>query len=140
MLTLQGCTSSHTLSPLTAVYTTCTRQPSSESPTRVSAMTYLNTQVSSPGLSPIQVPSAGSPAEVSHTAPNDVNRVPEIPNGYSVHLATYLPHQSTPRGSALSTTSSKLQHQKLLATPEQRTWVNKKSSEVIFQGPMYGSS
>src|SRR3954464_15521492 len=65
MLTLQGCTSSHTLSPLIAVYTTCTRQPSSGSPVRVSATAYLNTQVSSPGLSPIQVPSAGSPAEVS---------------------------------------------------------------------------
>ena len=57
MLTLQGCTSSHTLSPLTAVYTTCTRQPSSGSPTWVSATTYLNTQVPSPGLSPIRVPS-----------------------------------------------------------------------------------
>src|SRR3954467_13444948 len=69
MLTLQGCTSSHTLSPLTAVYTTCTRQPSSGSPARVSATAYLNTQVSSPGLSPIRVPSAGSPAEVSATGP-----------------------------------------------------------------------
>src|SRR3954469_352344 len=57
MLTLQGCTSSHTLSPLTAVYTTCTRQPASGSPARVSATAYLNTQVSSPGLSPIRVPS-----------------------------------------------------------------------------------
>src|SRR3954465_7883802 len=69
MLTLQGCTSSHMLSPLIAVYTTCTRQPSSGSPARVSAMTYLNTQVSSPGLSPIQVPSAGSPAQVSTYGP-----------------------------------------------------------------------
>src|SRR3954462_1831830 len=31
-------------------------------------------------------------------------------------------------------------HQKLLATPEQRTRVIKKSSGVIFQGPMHGSS
>src|SRR3954467_210073 len=69
MLTLQGCTSSHMLSPLTAVYTTCTRQPSSGSPARVSATAYLNTQVSSPGLSPIRVPSAGSPAEVSPNGP-----------------------------------------------------------------------
>ena len=140
MLTLQGCTSSHTLSPLTAVYTTCTRQPSSGSPMWVSATACLNTQVSSPGLSPIQVPSAGSPAEVSHTAPNDVNRVPEIPNGYSVHPATYLPHHSPPLRSALSTASSSYKHQKLLATPGQRTRVNKKSSGVIFQGPMHGSS
>src|SRR4051812_8892096 len=69
MLTLQGCTSSHTLSPLIAVYSTCTRQPSSGSPARVSATAYLNTQVSSPGLSPIRVPSAGSPAEVSTNGP-----------------------------------------------------------------------
>src|SRR3954468_7702705 len=69
MLTLQGCTSSHTLSPLIAVYTTCTRQPSSGSPTRVSATAYLNTQVSSTGLSPIQVPSARSPIEVSTYGP-----------------------------------------------------------------------
>ena len=46
-ITLQGCTSSHTLPPLIAVYTTCTRQPSSGSPTWVSATAYLNTQVSS---------------------------------------------------------------------------------------------
>ena len=31
-------------------------------------------------------------------------------------------------------------HQKLLATPGQRTRVDKKSSGVIFQGPMHGSS
>ena len=69
ILTLRGCTSSHTHPPLIAVYTTCTRQPSRGSPTRVSATAYLNTQVSSPGLSPIQVPSAGSPAEVSTNGP-----------------------------------------------------------------------
>src|ERR671919_131038 len=69
MLTLQGCTSSYMLSPLTAVYTTCTRQPSSGSPTRVSATAYPNTQVSSPGVSPIQVPCIGSPAEVSTYGP-----------------------------------------------------------------------
>ena len=38
-----GGTSSYTLSPLTVVYTTCTRQPSSGSPTWVSATTYLIT-------------------------------------------------------------------------------------------------
>ena len=125
MLTLQGCTSSYTLSPHTVVYTTCTRQPSSGSPTWVSATAYLNTQVSSPGLSPIQVPSAGSPAEVSHTAPNDVNRVPEIPNGYSVHRATYLPHHSPPLRSALSTASSRLQ------TPETtcNSWTEDKGDQ-----------
>src|SRR3954471_8144787 len=86
MLTLQRCTSSHTLSPLIVVYTTCTRQPSSGSPARVSATAYLNTQVSSPGLSPIQVPSAGSPAEVSTYGPErceqssrDTKRAPDTP-------------------------------------------------------------
>ena len=39
LITLQGCTSSHTLSPLIAVYSACTRQPSSGSPARVSATT-----------------------------------------------------------------------------------------------------
>ena len=55
-ITLQGCTSSHTLSPLIAVYTTCTRQPSSGSPPRVSSTNWLTTQASSPDLSPIRVP------------------------------------------------------------------------------------
>ena len=64
------------------------------------------------GLSPIQVPSAGSPAEVSHTAPNDVNRVPEAPNG---RLGTpgHVPAASEPTlGSALHTASS------ILRTPK----------------------
>ena len=111
-ITLQGCTSSHTLSPLTAMYTTCTRQPSSRSPTRVSATAYLNTQVSSPGLSPIQVPSAGSPAEVSTYGPKqcvqgsrDTKRAPGTP----CHVPTA--SQPTPQ-SALSTASS------ILQTPE----------------------
>src|SRR3954463_11594593 len=119
MLTLQGCTSSHTLSPLIAVYTTCTRQPSSGSPARVSATTRLTTQVSSPGLSPIQVPSAGSPAEVSTTAPNDVYRVPEAPNGRLGTPATYLPHHSPPLGQRCARPPVYYEHQKLLATPGQ---------------------
>ena len=140
MLTLQGCTSTHTLSPLTAVYTTCTRQPSSGGPARVSATAYLNTQVSSPGLSPIQVPSAGSPAEVSTYGPERCVRGSETPNGRPACPATCLPHHSPPLRSALRTAPAYYKHQKLLATPGQRTRVNKKSSGVIFQGPMYGSS
>ena len=102
MLTLQGCTYSHTLSPLIAIYTTCTRQPSSGSPTRVSATAYLNTQVSSPGLSPIQVPSAGSPGEVSTYGPERCEQGPEMPNGRPAYPATvYLPQHSPPLGSAL---------------------------------------
>ena len=125
MITLQGCTSSHTLPPLTVVYTTCTRQASSGSPTRVSATAYLNTQVSSPGLSPIQVPSAGSPAEVSTYGPERCVQGSVTPNGYSVHPATYLPHHSPPLRSALSTASS------ILQTPETtcNSWTEDKGDQ-----------
>ena len=140
ILTLQGCTSSHTLSPLTAVYTTCTRQPSSGSPTWVSATAYLNTQVSSPGLSPIRVPSMRRSGRSFAHSPKRCEQGSVTPNGRPVYPATCLPHHSPPLRSALSTASSILQTQKLLATPGQRTRVNKKSSGVIFQGPMYGSS
>src|SRR3954469_11740636 len=94
MLTLQGCTSSHTLSPLTAVYTTCTRQPSSGSPARVSATAYLNTQVSSPGLSPIRVPSAGSPAEVSTSGPERCEQGPRHQTG--ARLPGHVPPATQP--------------------------------------------
>src|SRR3954468_22889134 len=112
MLTLQGCPSAHTLSPLTIVYTTCTRQPSSGSPARVSATAYLNTQVSSPGLSPIQVPSAGSPAEVSTYGPERCEQGSRDTKRAPVNHATCLPHHSPPLGSALPTASS------ILQTPE----------------------
>ena len=108
-ITLQGCTSSHTLSPLIAVYTTCTQQPSSGSPAMVSATAYLNTQASSPGLSPIQVPSAGSPAEVSTYGPERCVQGSATPNGRPAYPATCLPHHSPPLGSALRTSSSMLQ-------------------------------
>ena len=125
MLTLQGCTSSHTLSPLTAVYTTCTRQPSSGSPTRVSAMTYLNTQVSSPGLSPIQVPSAGSPAEVSTYGPERCVQGSRTPNG-RLGTPCHEPTVSQPTPwSALSTASN------LLQTPETtcNSWTEDKGEQ-----------
>ena len=141
MLTLQGCTSSHTLSPLTAVYTTCTRQPSSGSPTRVSATDYLNTQVSSPGLSPIQVPSVGSPAEVSTYGPERCvqgSRGTKRASRYTMPRAYRI--TAHPSGQRCPPPPAYYKHQKLLATPGQRTRVIKKSSGVIFQGPMYGSS
>ena len=134
MLTLQGCTSTHTLSPLTAVYTTCTRQPSSGSPTWVSATAYLNTQASSPGLSPIQVPSAGSPAEVSTYGPERCVRGFETPNGRPVHRATCLPHHSPPLGQRCPRPPAYYKHQKLLATPGQRTRVDKKPRGSIGFG------
>ena len=66
------------LSPLTTMYTSCISATFKKKPGKGVRhdLTYLDTYVSNPGLSPIQVPSAGSPTEVSHTAPNDVYRVP----------------------------------------------------------------
>ena len=134
--TLQGCTSSYTLSPLTAVYMTCTRQPSSGSPTWVSATAYLNTRVSSPGLSPIQVPSAGSPAEVSTYGPKrcvqgsrDTKRATRytVPRAY--RITAHSSGQRCPRPPAY------YKHQKLRATPGQRTRVIKKPRGSIGFGP-----
>ena len=62
------------------------------------------------------------------------------PNGCPVYPATCLPHHSPPLRSACPRPPAYYKHQKLLATPGQRTRVNKKSSGVIFQGPMHGSS
>ena len=45
-----------------------------------------------------------------------------------------------PSGQRCARPPAYYKHQKLLATPGQRTKVNKKSSGVIFQGPMHGSS
>ena len=141
MLTLQGCTPSYTLSPLTAVYTTCTQQPSSGSPARVSAIAYLNTRVSSPGLSPIQVPSAGSPAEVSTYGPERCVQGSGTPNGSPACPAmVYLPHHSPPLWLALRTASSTLQTPKTTCNSWTEDRGVNKSSEVIFQGPTCGSS
>src|SRR3954465_3317117 len=126
MLTLQGCTSSHTLSPLTAVYTTCTWQPSSRSPARVSATAYLNTQVSSPGLSPIRVLSAGSPAEVSTNGPE--RRV-----GTPCHVPTAT--QPPPTVSAACGPQHTTNTRNYFATPGQRTSVIKKPRGSIGFGP-----
>src|SRR5918994_688096 len=45
-----------------------------------------------------------------------------------------------PAGQCCPQTPVSYKHQKLLATPGQRTRVDKKSSGVIFQGLMHGSS
>src|SRR4051812_38215308 len=58
MITLQGCTSSHTLSPLTTLYTSCTSATFKRKPGEGVGHDLTNQQVSSPGLSPIRVPSA----------------------------------------------------------------------------------
>ena len=136
MLTLQGCTSSHTLSPLTAVYTTCTRQPSSGSPTWVSATAYLNSRVSSPGLSPIRVPSA-------RRSGRGVAHGPKRCTGFQAHQtggAWYTRPRAYritahPYGQRCARPPAYYKHQKLLATPGRRTRVNKKSRGSIGFGP-----
>ena len=82
------------------------------SPARVSAMAYLNNRVSSPSLSPIQVPSTGSPAEVSTYGPERCVQGSATPNERPAYPATCLPPHSPPLGSALPTASS------ILQTPE----------------------
>src|SRR3954468_18592938 len=132
MLTLQGCTSSHTLSPLTAVYTTCTRQPSSGSPARVSATAYLNTEVSSPGLSPIRVPSMRrSGRSFAHSPKRCVqgSRDTKRANRYTVPRAYR--NTAHPYGQRCVRPPAYYKHQKLLATPGQRTRVIKKPRESI---------
>ena len=70
-------------------------------------MTYLNTQVSSPGLSPIQVTSSGSPVEVSTYGPERCEQGPEKPNDRLAYPAmVYLPQHSPPLGSALRTAAN----------------------------------
>ena len=135
MLTLQGCTSSHTLSPLTAVYTTCTRQPSSGSPTWVSATAYLNTRVSSPGLSPIRVPSmrrsgrsfAHSPKRCEQGSVTQTGARFTRPRAYRITAHPY--------GQRCAQPPAYYKHQKLLATPGQRTRVIKKPRGSIGFGP-----
>src|SRR3954466_2311198 len=131
MLTLQGCTSSHTLSPLTAVYTTCTRQPSSGSPARVSATAYLNTQVSSPGLSPIRVPSMRrSGCSFAHSPKRGVQG-PRHQTGARLpgHVPTAT--QPTPTVSAACGPQHTTNTRNYFATPGQRTRVIKKPRESI---------
>jgi hypothetical protein len=135
MLTLQGCTSSYTLSPLTAVYTTCTRQPSSGSPTWVSATACLNTRVSSPGLSPIRVPSMRRSGRSFAHSPKRCEQGSVTPNGRPVYPATCLPHHSPPLGQRCPRPPAYYKHQKLRATPGQRTRVIKKPRGSIGFGP-----
>src|SRR3954470_10057827 len=103
-------------------------------------MTYLNTQVSSPGLSPIRVPSTGSPAEVSTNGPERCVQGPRHQTGARLARPRAYCNTAHPYGQRCVRPPAYYKHQKLLATPGQRTRVIKKSSGVIFQGPMYGSS
>src|SRR4051812_4966964 len=125
MLTLQGCTSSHMLSPLTAFYTTCTRQPSSGSPARVSATAYLNTQVSSPGLSPIRVPSAGRSAEVSTNGPEQCVQGPRHQTGARLARPRAYRNTAHPYGQCCMRPPAYYKHQKLLCN----SWTEDKGDQ-----------
>ena len=67
--TLQGCTSSHTLSPLIALYTSCTSATFKRKPDEGVSHDLTNQQVSSPGLSPIRVPPARKSGWGYHYSP-----------------------------------------------------------------------
>ena len=134
MLTLQGCTSSHTLSPLIAVYTTCTQQPSSGSPARVSATAYLLKSL-------VQVyrlfrfhPQGVRP-RFPHTAPNDVCGVPRHQTGARHARPRAYCITAHPSGQRCPRPPAYYKHQKLLATPGQRTRVIKKPRGSIGFGP-----
>ena len=135
MITLQGCTSSYMFPPLSV----CTRHVLG----RLQAKADVGVDHDLPKtLKPLvqvyrlfRFHPQGVRPRFPHTAPNDVYRVPEIPNGYPVHRATYLPHHSPPRGQRCPWPPVGYKHQKLLATPGQRTRVDKKPRGSIGFGP-----
>src|SRR3954471_15360333 len=100
MITLQGCTSSHTLSPLIALYTSCTSATFKRKPGEGVGHDLTNQQVSSPGLSPIRVPSARRSGRGVAHGPKRCEQgsqahqpgatwytVPLVPSLYQAHLA-----------------------------------------------------
>src|SRR3954467_3313585 len=64
----------------------------------------------------------------------------ETPNGRPAARPHAYRNTAHPYGQRCVRPPAYYKHQKLLATPGQRTRVIKKSSGVIFQGPMHGSS
>ena len=116
-------------------YTTCTRQPSSGSPARVSATTYLNTQVSSPGLSPIRVPSMRRSGRSFAHSPKRCVQGPRHQTGARLpgHVPTAT--QPTPTVSAACGPQHTTNTRNYFATPGQRTRVVNKSRGSIGFGP-----
>ena len=106
----------------------------------MSATAYLNIQVSSPGLSPIQVPSTGSPAEVSTYGPE---RCVQGSQGTKRASRYTVPHAycitAHPLGQRCVRPPAYYKHQKLLATPGQRTG-GLISREGHLSIPMRGSN
>ena len=64
-------------------------------------------------------------------APNDVSRVPETPNGHRYTVPRAYCITAHPAGQRCARPPAYYKHQKLLATPGQRTRVVKKPRESI---------
>ena len=100
MITLQGCTSSHTLSPLTTMYTSCIPATFKRKPGEGVGHDLTNQQVSSQFYHLFGFHPQGDPAGVSLTAPNDVYRVPEptnrVPLGTPGHVCLVCPKPTLP--------------------------------------------
>src|SRR3954464_10446564 len=99
-------------------------------PTWVETTTYLNTRGSSPGLSPIRVPSAGSPAEVSTNGPERCeqgSRDTKRASRYTVPRAYR--NTAHPTVSAACGPQHTTNTRNYFATPGQRTSVIKKPRE-----------
>ena len=138
MLTLQGCTSLYMFPPLSV----CTRHVLGRLQVKGDVgvdhdLTNHTILVQVYRLFGFHPP--GDPARVSLKAPNNVYRVPQYQTG-ARHTRPRAYHITAhPSGQRCARPPAYYKHQKLLATPGQRTRVNKKSSGVIFQGLMHGS-
>ena len=136
MLTLQGCTSSHTLSPLTTMYTSCTsatfkRKPgegvghdltnhTSLSSRFIAYSGSIREEIRPEFHSQPQTMCAGFPRHQTGTRYS-------VPRAYRITAHPY--GQRCPRPPAY------YKHQKLLATPGQRTRVIKNPRGSIGFGP-----
>ena len=123
MITLQGCTSSHTLSPLIALYTSCTsatfkRKPGEEVGHDLTNHTSLSSRfIAYSGSIRKEIrPGFHSQPQMMCTGFRDTKRAPGIPG----HVPTA--SQPTPRVSAMHGLQHiSYKHQKLVATPGQRS-------------------
>ena len=140
MLTLQGCTSSYMFPPLSV----CTRHVLG----RLQAKADVGVDHDLTNHTSLQsrfIAYSGSIRRESgrgfHLRPRTMCAgFPRHQTGVPVHLARAYRITAHPSGQRCARPPAYYKHQKLLATPGQRTTVNKKSSGVIFQGPTCGSS
>ena len=136
MLTLQGCTSSHTLSPLTALYTSCTsatfkRKPGEGVGHDLTNHTSLSSRfIAYSGSIRKEIrPGCRSRPQTMCAGFPDTKRATRytVPRAYRITAHPY--GQRCPRPPV------GYKHQKLLATPGQRTRVIKKLRGSIGFGP-----